>query len=224
MESARSLGKALSKAEYKLVYGGGTMGVMGELSKTIVSLSGPDSVQGIIPRALIRSEKDTTQRSSTSRYSAKEAERTMSEADLQRIDSNEDPDAWIVPKSEFGQTTIVPDMHTRKRMMAHSVEAGGPGSGFVALAGGYGTMEEVMEMVTWNQLGIHKIPIIVVNINGYWDGLLELVKNSVREGFVSPGQANILVEVSSTDDVVEALRQYQVSDGRYQLDWNRIEP
>lgn len=85
-------------------------------------------------------------------------------------------------------------------------------------------MEEVMEMVTWNQLGIHKIPIIVVNINGYWDGLLELVKNSVREGFISPGQANILVEVKNTDEVVEALQRYEVAEGRYQLDWNRIEP
>lgn len=200
------------------------MGVMGELAKTIVSLSGPESVQGIIPRALIRSEKDVTSRSATSQFSAKEAERTMSDDELKRIDSSEDPDAWIVPKSEFGGTTIVPDMHTRKRLMAHSVEAGGPGSGFVALAGGYGTMEEVLEMVTWNQLGIHKIPIIVVNINGYWDGLLDLVKNSVREGFISPGQANILVEVKRTDQVIEALHKYQVAEGRYQLDWNRIEP
>jgi uncharacterized protein (TIGR00730 family) len=103
---------------------------------------------------------------------------------LQRIDSSGDPDAQIVPESEFGQTTIVPDMHTRKRMMANAVQAGAPGSGFVALAGGYGTMEEVMEMVTWNQLGIHQVPIILVNINGYWNGLLDWIKTAIREGFV----------------------------------------
>lgn len=199
------------------------MGVMGELSKTVVSLSGPKAVEGIIPRALIQSERDTAKRSETSQFSARKPERTMSEEELQRIDSNQDPDALIVPESEFGATVIVPDMHTRKRMMASRVGNGGPGSGFVALAGGYGTMEEVLEMVTWNQLGIHKIPIVLVNIDGYWTALLDLVKNSVREGFISPSQANILVEVKTTADVVTALRDYQPPPGRYNLDWNPIE-
>jgi uncharacterized protein (TIGR00730 family) len=144
----------------------------------------------------------------------------MSSEQLQRIDSNEDPDAQIVPESEFGRTTIVPDMHTRKRMMANSVQQGGPGSGFVALAGGYGTMEEVMEMVTWNQLGIHQVPIILVNINGYWNGLLEWIKTAIREGFVNEGAANILVEVKSTEEVIDALRGYQVAPGRYKMDWS----
>ncbi|KIX10587.1 uncharacterized protein Z518_01671 [Rhinocladiella mackenziei CBS 650.93] len=221
LESARSLGQALHEAGYKLVYGGGTMGIMGELAKTLVSLSGSKAVHGIVPRALIRSEKDTSLRGETGRYGSRKVERTMSSEELRRIDSNEDPDSKIVPESEFGATTIVPDMHTRKRMMAHSVEAGGPGSGFVALAGGYGTIEEVMEMVTWNQLGIHTIPIVLVNINGYWNGLLDWVRNSIREGFVSEGAANILVEVKSTDDVVTALRDYQLAPGRFKLDWSR---
>lgn len=224
LESARTLGQSLHEGGYKLVYGGGTMGLMGQLAKTVVSLSGPESVRGIIPRALVRSEKDLTTRSETSQFSTKEAERTMSDEALQKIDSNEDPDASIVPESEFGATTIVPDMHTRKRMMAQYVGAGGPGSGFVALAGGYGTMEEVMEMVTWNQLGIHKIPIVLVNIDGYWDGLLNWVKNSVNAGFVSSGQSNVLVEVKSTDDVVAALRGYEPAPGNYKLDWDHIKP
>ena len=79
-------------------------------------------------------------------------------------------------------------------------------------------------MVTWNQLGIHQIPIVLVNINGYWNGLLDWVKNSVQEGFVSPGQANVLVEVKSTDEVVAALRSYEPAPGTYKLDWNHIEP
>jgi uncharacterized protein (TIGR00730 family) len=222
LESARRLGKSLHEAGYQLVYGGGTMGIMGEVSRTLVSLSGPRSVHGIIPRALIRSEKDPNARvsTSTSNGEPKRAERTMSSEQLQRIDSNEDPDAQIVPESEFGRTTIVPDMHTRKRMMANSVQQGGPGSGFVALAGGYGTMEEVMEMVTWNQLGIHQVPIILVNINGYWNGLLEWIKTAIREGFVNEGAANILVEVKSTEEVIDALRGYQVAPGRYKMDWS----
>ncbi|KIW71567.1 hypothetical protein PV04_03714 [Phialophora macrospora] len=222
LESARRLGNSLHEAGYKLVYGGGTMGIMGEVSRTLVSLSGPRSVHGIIPRALIRSEKDPNARVSTSTPNGepKRVERTMSSEQLQRIDSNEDPDAQIVPESEFGRTTIVPDMHTRKRMMANSVQQGGPGSGFVALAGGYGTMEEVMEMVTWNQLGIHQVPIILVNINGYWNGLLEWIKTAIREGFVNEGAANILVEVKSTEEVINALRGYQVAPGRYKMDWS----
>jgi uncharacterized protein (TIGR00730 family) len=199
------------------------MGVMGEVSRTLVSLSGPQSVHGIIPRALIRSEKDPNARVNSNNPvngQPKRAERTMSSEQLQRIDSNEDPDARIVPESEFGRTTIVPDMHTRKRMMAASVQQGAPGSGFVALAGGYGTMEEVMEMVTWNQLGIHQVPIILVNINGYWNGLLEWIKTAIREGFVGEGAANILVEVKSIDGVIEALRGYQVAPGRYKMDWS----
>jgi len=233
LESARSLGKALHAAGYNLVYGGGTMGIMGELAKTLVSLSGPRAVQGIIPRALIRTEVDPSTRNGGGQEEDKDSqkkdgriggsrrvERTMSAEDLERIDSNEDPASKIVPESEFGATTVVPDMHTRKRMMAQSVGTGGPGSGFVALAGGYGTMEEVMEMVTWNQLGIHDIPIVLVNINGYWNGLLDWVRNSVREGFVSEGAANILVEEKSTDEVVAALRTYKPAPGRFKLDWS----
>lgn len=198
------------------------MGIMGELSKTLVSLSGPKSVHGIIPRALIRTEKDGTLRNSEAHADSPtpRVERSMSFEDLERIDGQDDSDKKIVPESEFGVTTIVPDMHTRKRMMAQAVQSGGPGSGFVALAGGYGTMEEVMEMVTWNQLGIHQLPIVLVNIDGYWDGLLQWVRNSMREGFVGENNATILSEVKSTDEVIRALRNYKVAEGRFQLDWS----
>lgn len=194
---------------------------MGELAKTLVALSGPQAVRGIIPRALIQTETDRSKRNDDDEETPRKVERTMSAKELERIESNDDadPDSKVVPESQFGATTIVPDMHTRKRMMALSVGAGGPGSGFVALAGGYGTIEEVMEMVTWNQLGIHKIPIVLVNINGYWNGLLDWVRNSIREGFVSEGAANILVEVKGPDQVVEALREYKVAPGRFKLDW-----
>ncbi|RMZ90234.1 hypothetical protein DV736_g2557, partial [Chaetothyriales sp. CBS 134916] len=224
LESARTLGRFLHEANYRLIYGGGTMGLMGELSRTLVALSGPNSVHGIIPRALIRTEQDGSLRNGEAHSNTDSpkprAERSMSSEELHRIDSQDDPDK-IVPESEFGVTTIVPDMHTRKRMMAQAVEAGGPGSGFVALAGGYGTMEEVMEMVTWNQLGIHKLPIVLVNIDGYWDGLLDWVRNSIRQGFVGDGNADILVEVKSTEDVVPALKEYKVAQGRFKLDWTK---
>jgi predicted Rossmann-fold nucleotide-binding protein len=77
----------------------------------------------------------------------------------------------------------------------------------------------VMEMVTWNQLGIHALPIVLVNIDGYWDGLLQWVRNAVREGYIGERNADILVEVKGTGDVVEALKGYRVSEERFQLDW-----
>lgn len=219
MNSARALGKALHAANINLVYGGGTVGIMGELARTLVSLSGPSAVHGIIPKALIKTEKgyDGTPVGEAGKH--KEAEKTVSREEYEEVQEHRHGTPSMLKESEYGQTSVVPDMHTRKRMMAQKVIEGGPGSGFVALAGGYGTIEEVMEMVTWNQLGIHRCPIVLVNVDGYWDGLLQWVKNSVNEGFVGEKNADILVEVKSVEDVVEALRSYRVSEARYQLDW-----
>lgn len=194
------------------------MGIMGEVAKSFVAKRGPDEVVGIIPRALVKTEKDPSTRNDdpVPDPDTKQAERVMSREQLKRSNTSE-----VIPHAEFGNTILVPDMHTRKRMMAERVTSGGAGSGFVALAGGYGTIEEVMEMVTWNQLGIHKMPIIVVNIDGIWDGLLDWVRRSIREGFVGSGNANILVEVKDPSQVVDALKNYKVAEGRFKLDWSR---
>ena len=120
---------------------------MGELARTLVSLSGPSAVHGIIPAALMRYEQSDP--------NAPSAEPSIDEA-------------------IYGRTTVVKDMHTRKAMMAAEVGKGGPGSGFVALSGGFGTLEELMEIATWNQLGIHGRGVCVFNVEGYWDGLLKL--------------------------------------------------
>lgn len=220
MDSARGLAKAMHAANISLVYGGGTVGIMGEIARTLVALSGPTAVHGIIPRALIKTEKGYDGTPVGEAGKGKEAEKTVSREEYEEaVQEHRHGTPSMLKEGEFGQTTVVPDMHTRKRLMAQRVMEGGPGSGFVALAGGYGTIEEVMEMVTWNQLGIHRCPIVLVNVNGYWDGLLQWVKNSVEEGFVGEKNADILVEVKSVDDVVEALRSYRVSEARYQLDW-----
>ena len=208
---------------------------MGEVAQTLVSLSGPRSVHGIIPRALI--ENDSAYEDEGGKRSkegegegkVKVAERTMSAGELERVDVDRDEGEkrgketgrGVTKETKLGLLTVVRDMHARKKMMSELVIQGGPGSGFVALAGGYGTVEEVMEMVTWNQLGIHDMPIILVNINGYWDGVVQWIKNAVDEGFVSQAGANILVEVRTVEDVMGALRGYQVSQGRYHLDWSQ---
>lgn len=112
-------------------------------------------------------------------------------------------------------------MHTRKQLMAKKVMEGAPGSGFAALSGGYGTLEELMEVITWNQLGIHGRGIVVYNVDGYYDGLIQWVKTAVSAGFIAPGNAGILVEALDAEEVVRELQEYKVAEGRFKLDWTQ---
>ncbi|KAJ5180306.1 hypothetical protein N7492_003516 [Penicillium capsulatum] len=213
LEAARVLAREFHKHNIQLVYGGGTTGLMGEVARTLVSLSGPQAVQGVIPRALIKVSKKNGHDGDGAGVSGggKTAERVISDS----VDENG------IPESEYGVTTIVEDMHTRKRLMATKVLEGGPGSGFVSLAGGFGTIEEVMEMTTWNQLGIHRVGVVLLNINGYWDGLLAWVRNAVKEGFISPENGSILAEASDPTQVWPRLLEYQVSSDRMKLNWGQ---
>ncbi|KAJ6151098.1 hypothetical protein N7470_007692 [Penicillium chermesinum] len=214
LEAARTLAQEFHKHNIQLVYGGGTTGLMGELAKTLVSLSGPQSVHGIIPRALVKVSTKSSTRSpeANGNGAGKAAEREVTDEMLE-----EDG----IPESEYGVTTVVEDMHTRKRLMASKVLEGGPGSGFVSLAGGFGTIEEVMEMTTWNQLGIHRVGVVLLNTNGYWDGLLGWVRNAVAEGFISAENGKILAEASDPREVWPRLLEYQVSSERMQLNWGQ---
>lgn len=119
----------------------------------------------------------------------------------------------IPPESEFGKTTVVPDMHVRKSMMGKEANA------FVALPGGFGTMEELFEVVTWNQLGIHACPIVVLNVEGFYDGLLSWVKSAVEAGFIRSDAQGILVEAKTPEEVAVKIREYKVAAGRMDLDW-----
>ncbi|GAO16985.1 hypothetical protein UVI_02044250 [Ustilaginoidea virens] len=195
MEAARQLGEIMAKNNIDLVYGGGTVGLMGEVAKTVCSINGPDSVHGIIPEALVRYERDGTYQ-------------TLSR------------DNQFVPsESMYGRTTVVKDMHTRKKLMAEEVFSGGPGSGFIGLSGGYGTMEEVFEVITWNQLGIHTKGICLLNVEGYWDGIVQWIAKASEQGFVKPGNDNILVSATDAEGAVKALRDYRVSEATFKLKW-----
>lgn len=222
LEAARALAYEFHKNNVHLVYGGGTNGLMGELARTLVSLSGPQAVHGVIPRALIKVE-DGYKNSAEPTPTESEAEEGKTQKGAGKAHERTLPSLMdkttLLKETEYGITTIVPDMHTRKRLMATKVLEGGPGSGFVALAGGFGTIEEVMEMTTWNQLGIHKVGVVLLNINGYWDGLLQWVQNAVKEGFVSEANGKILVSVNDVNDVLPRLREYKASADRLQLNW-----
>ncbi|KAK6833997.1 hypothetical protein PG987_008691 [Apiospora arundinis] len=183
MQAARDLGRVMAENNISLVYGGGTVGLMGEVAKTI------------------------------RRWSSGERDDTYS--------TNTDSNGYHLPEENvYGKTTVVKDMHTRKKMMAQEVLESAPGSGFIALSGGFGTMEELLETATWNQLGIHDKGVCVLNINGFYDGLLQWLKKSVVEGFVKDANADILVTATDAKGAIEALRDYKVSEARYGLTWD----
>lgn len=170
---------------------------MGEVAKTVCSINGPDSVHGIIPEALVHYERDGT---------------------YQTVNT----DQQVVPtEAVYGRTTVVKDMHTRKKLMAEQVFAGGPGSGFIGLSGGYGTLEEVFEVITWNQLGIHSKGICLLNIDGYWDGIVQWLAKATEQGFVKAGNENIVVSATNAEAAVSALRHYTPSEATFKLQWGK---
>ena len=95
---------------------------------------------------------------------------------------------------------VVKDMHERKAMMSDLSE------GFIAMPGGMGTLEELFEMVTWAQLGIHAKPIGLLNVNGFYDGLRAFVRHQVEEGFVRPEHEGLMIAESDPDALIRLLR------------------
>lgn len=95
---------------------------------------------------------------------------------------------------------IVNTMHDRKRVMFELADA------FVVLPGGFGTVDETIEIVTWRQLGLHDKPVVVVDVGGFWQPLRALITAIVGEGFARPEHAKLLTVVPSVEDVLPALR------------------
>ena len=94
---------------------------------------------------------------------------------------------------------VVETMHQRKALMADLSDA------FIALPGGYGTLEEICEAVTWSQLGIQQKPCGLLNIEGYWDGLLALLDHAVDEEFVRPENAQLILVATTPERMLERL-------------------
>jgi uncharacterized protein (TIGR00730 family) len=158
MEAARSLGKALAEADIGLVYGGGSLGLMGELARAV--LAGGGHVTGIIPEFLVNKERMLT---------------------------------------EANELIVTQDMHERKMTMFERA------SGFAALPGGLGTLEELTEISTWAQLEQHAKPIILCNIGGYWDPLVTLLNHMREEKFIREGLEFKLDVVKSAAEVIPAF-------------------
>ncbi len=163
MQAADDLGVEMAKADIGLVYGGGGMGLMGQVARGVLSAGG--HVTGIIPEFLVSKERML-----------------------------EDVSELIVTRT----------MHERKTLMFEKA------TGFVALPGGVGTLEELAEITTWAQLGQHAKPLIVCNIENYWDPLLVLFEHMRAENFIRAGM-EVLVEVAKTAAEVVPIYQHRRS-------------
>ena len=158
-EAARRLGRAVAEAGIGLVYGGGGLGLMGELARAAMAHGG--RVTGIIPAFLT------------------EKERMLRDAD---------------------ELVVVEDMHQRKRLMFDRSDA------FVALPGGIGTLEELVEQLTWAQLGRHTKPIVLVNIDDFWAPLLQLLRHMRKAAFIRPDMDVPFATVEAAEQVVSTIR------------------
>jgi uncharacterized protein (TIGR00730 family) len=159
-EAAAEFGKILAENGVRLVYGGGSVGLMGALAKAVISHGG--TAMGIIPEFLTTRER---------------------------------------PRRLNQDLIVTRDMHERKRAMFDHADA------FVALPGGIGTLEELVEQLTWAQLGRHRKPILVANISRYWDPLLTLVAHMRQRGFL-PASLPVNFQVAErVEDILPMLRQ-----------------
>ena len=157
-DAARALARVLCARRRGIVFGGGRVGMMGELADEALAHGG--EVIGVIPRQLV--EREVAHRSLTDLH-------------------------------------VVATMHERKALMAELADA------FVALPGGIGTLEELVEMLTWAQLGLHAKPIGIVNVDGYFDGLLAFLQHAVGESFLSRASYGLLSVDSDPEALLDAL-------------------
>ncbi len=159
VQAARNFGKILAENRIGLVFGGGSIGMMGEIAQSVLKHGG--EVNGIIPEFLVEREHAL--------------------------------------RTAHG-LTITPDMHERKRKMFEMADA------FVALPGGVGTLEEIVEQMTWAQLGRHKKPILLANIEGFWEPLCALLDHMKALEFI---RGDLNFDLLVADKVVDILPMLQ---------------
>lgn len=157
-EDARELGRLMAARGIRLVYGGGRVGLMGEVADAVMAAGG--QVIGVIPSLLIEKE---------------------------------------VEHRELTQLHEVASMHERKAMMEQLSDA------FIVLPGGYGTLDETCEILTWSQLGLHRKPIGVVNTAGYYDHLTAFLDHALNQDFVSERSRHLLAVEATPAALLDRL-------------------
>ena len=159
VEAALALGKTFAENDIRLVYGGGSVGLMGAVAKSELDHGG--AVTGIIPDFLDPRENALTR---------------------------------------VQEMIVTPDMHERKRLMFERSDA------FVALPGGIGTLEELVEQMTWQQLGRHTKPVLLANIDGFWEPLIALLAHMRDTEFIRPALHVDILKADRVEDILPRLR------------------
>ena len=163
-QAAHDLGQVLAGADMRLVYGGGGVGLMGEVARAVHESGG--KVLGIMPKFLQNRE-----------------------VVIDEID-----------------TRIVANMHERKMMMFEESDA------FVVVPGGIGTLEEVVELMSWRRLDLHKKPVIFLNINNFWEPFFALIRHTMQEKFTPESFLSTFVSVDSVEDILPAITRLSAQD------------
>jgi uncharacterized protein (TIGR00730 family) len=156
-KEAYRLGEILASAGIHCLYGGGSVGLMGEIASAIKKNNG--RITGVIPRFMV-------------------------------------DQGWGNPNVE---QIVVETMHERKRLMLEDADAA------IALPGGCGTLEELLEVITWKQLGLFTKPIVMLNSNNYYDPLLSMMNNAIDEKFMRQEHARIWSVAEKADEILPAV-------------------
>lgn len=161
LKAGHVLGRSIAEAGLRLVYGGGTKGIMGAVADGAFRAGG--KITGIIPRFLVNKE--------------------ATESALDRFD----------------EILVTENMHERKHAMFEKSDA------FVALPGGIGTLEEIVEIMTWAQLGNHRKPIVFGNVAGFWNPMLALIDHMKEHGFVHTSHLVKPLVIDKPEAIVAAI-------------------
>jgi len=164
-DATARLGKIFANANLSVVYGGGSMGLMGQLANSTLEAGG--KITGVIPRFMCDVEWNHT---------------------------------------GLTELILVDTMHERKEKMAMMADA------VVALPGGCGTMEELLEVITWKRLGIFTKPIVIVNLEGYFDALITMLNRAVDEHFMRYEHREMWKIVETPEEVLGAIQDSTVWD------------
>lgn len=158
-EKAIALAAAIAEQGFGLVYGGASIGLMGQVADSVIAHGG--EAVGVIPEFMLDYE---------------------------------------IAHNQLTELHVVRTMHERKAMMAERASA------FIALPGGLGTFEEILEVATWGQLNQHQKPMMLYNVNGFYDALIAQLDHAVQEGFLPPQHRAKLIVCNHADQILNALK------------------
>ena len=165
VQAAEGFGRLLAQRNIELVFGGGSVGMMGAVARSTLAAGG--RATGVIPRALLRKE---------------------------------------IAQTGLSHMHVVESMHERKALMAKLSD------GFVALPGGFGTLEEFFEVLTWAQLGFHRKPVALLDVAGFYAPMITLLEHMSAEGFVRPSQLRLVMTETNAEKLLARIENYEAPE------------